>query len=63
MKSRSAFEFTIRKMLRENRKLYFWTFTFREVHSQKDVMRLWNQFSDAVEAEAWIPWCACAGAA
>src|SRR5947199_10443559 len=44
MKSRSAFEFTVRKMLRQNRKLYFWTFTFREVHSQKDAMRLWNQF-------------------
>jgi hypothetical protein len=44
MKSRSAFEFTVRKMLRQNPKLYFWTFTFREVHSQKDAMRLWNQF-------------------
>jgi hypothetical protein len=31
-------------MLRQNPKLYFWTFTFREVHSQKDAMRLWNQF-------------------
>jgi hypothetical protein len=44
MKSRSAFEFTVRKMLRQNRKLYFWTFTFREVHSQRDAMRFWNQF-------------------
>src|SRR6266478_1685068 len=44
MKSRSAFEFTVRKMLLQNPKLYFWTFTFREVHSQKDAMRLWNQF-------------------
>ena len=44
MKSRSAFEFTVRKMLRRNRKLYFWTFTFREVHSLKTAMRLWNQF-------------------
>jgi hypothetical protein len=44
MKSRSAFEFTVRKMLRQNPKLYFWTFTFREVHSQKNAMRLWNQF-------------------
>jgi len=33
MKSRSAFEFTVRKMLRQNPKLYFWTFTLREVHS------------------------------
>jgi len=31
-------------MLLQNPKLYFWTFTFREVHSQKDAMRLWNQF-------------------
>jgi hypothetical protein len=31
-------------MLRQNPKLYFWTFTFRKVHSQKDAMRLWNQF-------------------
>lgn len=38
MKSRSAFEFTVRKMLRQNAKLYFWTFTFREVHSLKTAM-------------------------
>src|SRR5438046_6995181 len=44
MKSRSAFEFTVRKMLRENRKLYFWTFTLRQVHSLTEAMRLWNQF-------------------
>lgn len=44
MKSRSAFEFTVRKMLRQNAKLYFWTFTFREVHSLKSAMGLWNQF-------------------
>lgn len=44
MKSRSAFEFTVRKMLRQEPRLFFWTFTFREVHSQKDAMRLWNQF-------------------
>ena len=44
MKSRSAFEFTVRKMLRQNRKLYFWTFTLREVHSLTEAMRLWNQF-------------------
>jgi hypothetical protein len=44
MKSRSAFEFTVRKMLRQNPKLYFWTFTFREVHSLKIAMRLWNEF-------------------
>src|SRR5499427_4673911 len=44
MKSRAAFEFTVRKMLRQNPKLYFWTFTFREVHSLKRSMELWNQF-------------------
>src|SRR5436853_4872351 len=44
MKSRSAFEFTVRKMLRQNRKLYFWTFTLREVHSLRAAMGLWNQF-------------------
>src|SRR5437667_7873328 len=44
MKSRSAFEFTVRKMLRQNPKLYFWTFTLREVHSLRTAMRLWNQF-------------------
>src|SRR5207253_10394375 len=44
MKSRSAFEFTVRKMLRKNRRLYFWTFTLREVHSLTEAMQLWNQF-------------------
>jgi hypothetical protein len=44
MKSRSAFEFTVRKMLRQNRKLYFWTFTMREVHSLTEAMQLWNRF-------------------
>jgi hypothetical protein len=44
MKSRAAFEFTVRKMLRQNPKLYFWTFTFREVHSLERAMKLWNQF-------------------
>src|SRR5690242_10245911 len=44
MKSRSAFEFTVRKMLRQNRNLYVWTFTLREVHSLKTAMQLWNQF-------------------
>ena len=43
MKSRAAFEFTVRKMLRQNPKLYFWTFTFRDVHSFKRAMQLWNQ--------------------
>ena len=43
MKSRAAFEFTVRKMLRQNPKLYFWTFTFRGVHSLKRAMELWNQ--------------------
>jgi len=31
-------------MLRQNRKLYFWTFTLREVHSLREAMKLWNQF-------------------
>ena len=44
MKSRSAFEFTVRKMLRRSPKLYFWTFTFREVHSLKIAMERWNHF-------------------
>jgi hypothetical protein len=44
MKSSSAFEFTVRKMLRQNPKLYFWTFTFREVHSLKSATGFWNQF-------------------
>src|SRR5205823_12412044 len=44
MKSRFAFEFTVRKMLRQTGRLYFWTFTFREVHSLRAAMRLWNQF-------------------
>jgi hypothetical protein len=44
VKSRFAFEFTVRKMLRQNPKLYFWTFTFREVHSLKKAMQLWNEF-------------------
>lgn len=44
MKSRSAFEFTVRKMLRQSRKLYFWTFTLREVHSLTEAMQLWNAF-------------------
>jgi hypothetical protein len=44
MKSGSAFEFTVRKMLRRKSKLYFWTFTFQNVHSLKTAMGLWNQF-------------------
>ena len=44
MKSRAAFEFTVRKMERASRKLYFWTFTFRDVHSLRRAMRLWNEF-------------------
>jgi hypothetical protein len=44
MKSRFAFEFTVRKMLRRTGRLYFWTFTFREVHSLKTGMKLWNEF-------------------
>jgi hypothetical protein len=31
-------------MLRQNPKLYFWTFTLREVHSLTEAMQLWNQF-------------------
>jgi hypothetical protein len=31
-------------MLRRNARLYFWTFTFREVHSLKTAMGFWNQF-------------------
>lgn len=44
MKTNAAFEFTVRKMEHENRKLYFWTFTFRDVHNLKTAMRLWNEF-------------------
>jgi hypothetical protein len=44
MKSQTAFEFTVQKMLRRNPKLYFWTFTFAEVHSLNDAMRKWNSF-------------------
>lgn len=43
MKSRTAFEYTIRKMEAEG-KLYFWTFTYRDVHSLKTAMGLWNEF-------------------
>src|SRR5438105_2359650 len=45
MKSRSAFEFTVRKMIRGNAKLYFWTFTFREVHSLETAMGLTNTYT------------------
>jgi hypothetical protein len=31
-------------MLRQNRKLYFWMFTLREVHSLTEAMQLWNAF-------------------
>jgi hypothetical protein len=44
MKSRTAFEQTIRKMERAGRKIYFWTFTFRDVHSLRFAMALWNEF-------------------
>src|SRR6266403_2883519 len=43
MKSRTAFEFTIRKMEALG-KLYFWTFTYKNVHSLKTAMGLWNEF-------------------
>ena len=44
MKTKAAFDFTVRKMLKEGAKLYFWTFTFRDVHSLKDAMGRWNAF-------------------
>lgn len=44
MKSRTAFEQTVRKMERAGRKIYFWTFTFRDVHSLRFAMTLWNEF-------------------
>jgi hypothetical protein len=43
MKSRTTFEYTIRKMEAQG-KLYFWTFTYREIHSLKTAMGLWNEF-------------------
>ena len=43
MKSQAAFEFTVRKM-ESNGRLYFWTFTYRDVHSLKRAMGLWNEF-------------------
>jgi hypothetical protein len=44
MKSRSAFEFTVRKMVRNGERLYFWTFTLRDVHSVKVATGLWNEY-------------------
>jgi hypothetical protein len=44
MKSRSAFEFTVKKMVRNGERLVFWTFTFREVYSVKVATGLWNEF-------------------
>jgi hypothetical protein len=44
MKTNAAFEHTVLKMARNGAKLYFWTFTFRDVHSLKFAMRLWNEF-------------------
>ncbi len=44
MKSQNAFVFTVNKMHKQSGKLYFWTFTFRDVHSLKFAMRLWNEF-------------------
>src|SRR5882762_6937473 len=43
MKSRTAFEYTIRKMEGQGN-LFFWTFTYRDVHSLKSAMGLWNEF-------------------
>ena len=44
MKSRAAFERTVRKMEQTGAKLFFWTFTYRDVHSLTIAMRLWNEF-------------------
>jgi len=44
MKTNAAFEHTVLKMARTAATLYFWTFTFRDVHSLKFAMRLWNEF-------------------
>lgn len=44
MKSTTAFEFVVWKMQRNGERLYFWTFTFVEVHSIKTATGLWNQF-------------------
>src|SRR5947207_3396465 len=44
MKSRTAFERTVRKMEQAGAELFFWTFTYRDVHSLKVAMRLWNEF-------------------
>lgn len=42
--SSAAFEFTVKKMARKVTRLYFWTFTFREVHSVKKATAYWNEF-------------------
>ena len=44
MKSRAAFEHIIGKMARCGAQLYFWTFTFRDIHSLQMAMGLWNEF-------------------
>src|SRR6266513_1392893 len=44
MKSKTAFERTVRKMEQAGSKLFFWTFTYRDVHSLTVAMRLWNEF-------------------
>jgi len=44
MKSRDAFEHPVNRMARDSARLYFWTFTYRVVHSLKEAMRLWNGF-------------------
>ena len=43
MKSQTAFEYTIRKMEAEE-SCSFGMFTFRDVHSLKSAMALWNEF-------------------
>ena len=44
MNSQPAFQFTVLKMARSAARLYFWTFTFRDIHSLKFAMGLWNEF-------------------
>lgn len=44
MKSRTAFQRTVEKMEQRGRRLFFWTFTYRDVHSLRSAMGLWNEF-------------------
>jgi hypothetical protein len=48
-KSRAAFEFSVNRLLREYGKLYFWTFTFKEVpYSDDKAMEDWNAYMKRV---------------